>query len=323
MKFALIAILSVFISCSHSSLLKSKVVVAHRGASGYLPEHSLAGVAMSHSWGVDYIEADVVLTKDHHPVVLHDIHLDTTTNVAKKYSKRKRRDGRYYAIDFTLREIKRLKLNERINLKTGKRVFKDRYPKSNVTMRVPTLSEFIELVQGLNKSTKKDVGVYVEMKSPEFHKKHRKDIAKVTIKTLRKYGYDTENSKAILQCFFPPTLKRLKTKFKTKIPLVLLIADNSWKESSVDYDYYLTEKGIKEVHNYVDGLGPWIPQLKSSDIMALSKKYNLKVHAYTHRIDSLPEGVTNSQLLDYLFIEAQVDGVFSDFADNVMKYLEK
>ena len=323
MKFALLAVLSLFISCSHTNPLKGKIVVAHRGASGYLPEHSLAGVAMAHSWGVDYIEADVVLTKDHYPVVLHDIHLDTTTDVAKKYLRRKRRDGRYYAIDFTLKEIKKLRLNERVDLKTGKRVFKDRYPKNNVVMRVPTLSEFIELIQGLNKSTKKDVGIYVEMKSPEFHTKHKKDVAKVTIKTLRKYGYDTENSNAILQCFYPPTLKRLKTKFKTKIPLVFLIADNSWKESSVDYDYYMTEEGIKELHTFIDGLGPWIPQIKKTNLMSLSRKYNLKVHAYTHRIDSLPDGSSSKQLLDFLFLEAKVDGVFSDFGDTVINYLNK
>lgn len=323
MKLALLALLSLLISCSHSRTLKNKVVVAHRGASGYLPEHSFPGIAMAHSWNVDYIEADVVLTKDNEAVVLHDIHLDTTTNVAKRYPRRKRSDGRYYAIDFTLKEIKKLSLNERVNLKTKKKVFESRYPLSNVIMRVPTLKQFIELIQGLNSSTGRDVGIYVEIKSPEFHETHKKDVAKVTINILRKYGYDTNDSKAILQCFYPPTLKILKTTFGTKIPLVLLIAENSWNESSVDYNYYLTEKGIKEISPFIYGLGPWIPQLKKSNLMNLSRKYNLRVHAYTHRVDSLPDGVTNAQLLDYLFIEAQVDGVFSDFGDNVMEYLKK
>jgi glycerophosphoryl diester phosphodiesterase len=319
MKLIFLGLFVLLTSCTHTS---KKIVVAHRGASGYLPEHSLAGVAMSHSWNVDYIEADVVLTKDHQPVVLHDIHLDTTTDVTLKFPKRKRKDGRFYAIDFKLKEIKQLQLNERVNLKTRKRVFKNRYPKNSVGMKVPTLDEFIELVQGLNSSRGVDIGIYVEMKSPEFHFKHNKDIAKVTLNTLRKYGYDTNDSRAILQCFYPPTLKRLKYEFKTKIPLVLLIADNSWKESSVDYDFYFTEQGLDEVREYVYGVGPWIPQLKRPGFVNMVKEKGIKIHAYTHRVDSLPKGMTNIELLDFLFKDLKIDGVFSDFADEVLTYLE-
>ena len=112
------------ISCSSH---RNKVVIAHRGAPGYLPEHTLEGVAMAHAWGVDFVEPDVVLTKDNRAVILHAVHIDTTTNVANIYPKRKRQDGRYYAIDFTLKELKTLTVNERIDLRTGKQVFKMRF----------------------------------------------------------------------------------------------------------------------------------------------------------------------------------------------------
>ena len=104
-------LLAFFITMTDTALATDKIVIAHRGASGYLPEHTLAAKAMAHGMDVDYIEQDVVLTKDGVPVVLHDHYLDTVTDVAKQYPDRKRSDGRYYAIDFTLQEIKSLVLS--------------------------------------------------------------------------------------------------------------------------------------------------------------------------------------------------------------------
>ena len=87
-----------------------KIVIAHRGASGYLPEHTLPAKAMAYAQGADYLEQDLVMTKDDHLVVLHDHYLDRVTDVADRFPDRARKDGRYYAIDFTLDEIKSLKL---------------------------------------------------------------------------------------------------------------------------------------------------------------------------------------------------------------------
>ena len=91
------------------------LVIAHRGASGYLPEHTLAAVSLAYGMGAHFIEQDVVLTNDDQPVVLHDIHLDAVTDVAERFPNRSRRDGRYYALDFTLAEIRTLRVNERID----------------------------------------------------------------------------------------------------------------------------------------------------------------------------------------------------------------
>ena len=99
-----------------------KVVVAHRGASGYLPEHTLAAKALAYAMKPDYIEQDVVMTKDDRLVVLHDHYLDRVTNVAEVFPDRARKDGRYYAIDFTLAEIKQLSVTEGFNVKEGKQV---------------------------------------------------------------------------------------------------------------------------------------------------------------------------------------------------------
>jgi len=86
---------------------QSPLVIAHRGASGYLPEHTLAAVALAHGLGADFIEQDVILTQDNQPVVLHDLTLDATTNVNNLFPGRNRKNGLFYAIDFTLAELKK------------------------------------------------------------------------------------------------------------------------------------------------------------------------------------------------------------------------
>ena len=134
------------------------IIIAHRGASGYLPEHTLAAKALAYCQGADYLEQDVVLTRDDHPVVLHDIHLDTVTNVADVFPDRQRADGRFYAIDFTLAELRQLKASERIDLNTGQAVYPNRFPVGSAAFGVPTLAEEIELVQGLNKTLGRQVG---------------------------------------------------------------------------------------------------------------------------------------------------------------------
>ncbi|MEM7311532.1 MAG: glycerophosphodiester phosphodiesterase, partial [Planctomycetota bacterium] len=179
------------------------LIIAHRGASGYLPEHTLPAVAMAHGLGADYIEQDVVLTKDKHPIVLHDIHLDTVTDVATKFPNRKREDGRYYAIDFELAEIRLLRVNERIDLATGKPVFPGRFPLGKSRFEIPTLAEEIELIQGLNKSTARDVGIYAEVKQPAWHRNAGFEISRIVIQVLKDYGYESKTDRAYLQCFDP------------------------------------------------------------------------------------------------------------------------
>src|SRR5680860_1507634 len=113
-----------------------KVIIAHRGASGYLPEHTLAAKAMAYSMGADYLEQDIVMSKDNVPVVIHDIHLETVTDVAKKFPNRKRKDGKFYVIDFTFEELKQLNVSERFDPKTKKAVFPKRFPTFSSTFKL-------------------------------------------------------------------------------------------------------------------------------------------------------------------------------------------
>ena len=111
----------------------SPTIIAHRGASGYLPEHTLAAKALAYAQGADYLEQDLVLTKDGVPIVQHDVTLDSTTDVASRFPGRQRANGSFYAIDFTLAEVRQLRVLERFNPKTGKACIQDVFPLVSVS----------------------------------------------------------------------------------------------------------------------------------------------------------------------------------------------
>ena len=305
----LLVVLVLLGACSTSHYMK----IAHRGASGYLPEHTLEGAALAHSWDIDFIEPDLVLTKDDHFVVLHDHHLDTTTDVAKKFPRRKRQDGRYYAIDFTLTEIKSLNVYERFDHKTGKPVFPARFKAGASGFQVPTYHEFVTLINELNRTRLKLVGVYPELKKPEFHLKEGKDITAAFVREIER----SASERIIVQSFWPETLKRLRHEFKRSEFLVQLVANNSWGESSADYDKMLSDAGLIEVSKYADAVGVSFGHIMQDEtLVKRAHRAKLKVHVYTHRLDQKYGDLTAGEVLKKAR-ELGVDGVFSDFADQL------
>ena len=310
------------------------IVIAHRGASGYLPEHTLAAKALAYGMGADYIEQDLVLTKDDVPVVLHDIHLDTISNVAVVYPDRAREDGRFYAIDFTFEEIKTLECVERFNPRSGNAVYARRFPKGWSTFRVPSFIEEIELIQGLNKSTGKKVGIYPELKQPAWHRRQGKDISKIVLQILEQYGYTDKSDMVYVQCFEAEELKRIRNVFKSNLKLVQLTGGEGYPTGHSDSELNQLSKKIDEVSQYADGIGPSMKILISGKIANGSVKYSkfveeahrakLVVHPYTLRADALPEGVTSfDQLQQIMLIDSKVDGFFTDFPDQTKNVLLK
>ncbi|MDP5053156.1 MAG: glycerophosphodiester phosphodiesterase [Congregibacter sp.] len=302
------------------------IVIAHRGASAYLPEHTLPAKALAHAMGADFIEQDVVLTRDGTPIVLHDIHLESTTDVAAVFPDRARDDGRFYAIDFSLAEIRSLRAHERRN-PDGTAVFPTRFPAIGGLSGVPTLAEEIALIDGLNHSREHAVGLYVEMKASAFHHSEGQDLPAAVMQVLKQGGWDQRRDLVFLQSFEPQALRYLKYELKTVLPLIQLIAENAWDESgSVDYDAMRTDAGLDTVAEYADGIGPWLMQLylgvdkngnpQLTDLAARARERGLLVHPYTFRADQLPTGISSFEELHRLFFEdLQVDGVFSDFPD--------
>jgi glycerophosphoryl diester phosphodiesterase len=325
MKCNVIALLSIlFLS---GNLLAKPDVIAHRGASGYLPEHTLESLILAYSQGANYIEQDLVLSKDGIPIVLHDIHLETVTDVEQKYPERMREDKRYYAYDFTLQELKTLRVHERQDAE-GKQVFANRY-QGQSDFKIATFEEQILLIEQLNRQFSKQVGLYPEIKSPAWHLAEGIDISAIVLAILRKYDLDDANKPIYVQCFDFSEIKRLRQKLGAKVKLVQLIADPAWEESTTDYNYILSPAGLNEVAKYADGIGPWIPQLfdlqtmRPTHVMATAKRAGLIVHPYTFRKDELPPNISANQSLDILFKVLKVDGIFTDFTDVVVDYLDQ
>lgn len=308
------------------------VVIAHRGASGYLPEHTLEAKAMAHAMGADYIEQDVVLTRDGVPIVLHDIHLEYTTDVEQRYPDRAREDGHYYALDFTLAEIRALRAHERTG-KDGAAAYPSRYPLGQGEFRVPTLREEIELIDGLNRSRAARAGLYIELKAPNWHLAQDYDLATAVLAVLEEAGYAHRPEQVFLQCFDDATLKRLRFELKTPLPLIQLIGESDWGEDTqADYPRMRTAEGLAEIAGYADGIGPWLPHvLEAGDgaalvpggLVAEAHRQGLLVHPYTLRRDDLPHGVENlDDLHRALFVEAGADGAFTDFPDLTRRFID-
>lgn len=322
--FLVPAILLIMTSLYTEALIAKPIVIAHRGASGYLPEHTLESATLAYALGADYIEQDLVLSKDLKLIVLHDIHLETVTNVAVVFPNRAREDGRFYALDFTLAELKSLRVHERTDSDQNQ-VFSHRY-QGQGDFKLATLDEHIELVRNLNRQFDKDVGIYPEIKSPAWHREQGHDISKITVSLLEKYGLNTAHAKVFMQCFDFSESQRLRNELNLKTPLIQLIADNSWNESATDYDFLQTPEGLVEIAKIANGIGPWIPQIidlktgKPSDLLKNAHDAGLQVHPYTFRTEELA-GKDAETVLKLLFDVIGIDGLFTDFTDIVVRYI--
>ncbi len=318
-----------------------KIVVAHRGASGYLPEHTLEAKVLAHAQGADYIEQDVVMTRDDALVVLHDLTLDRVTDVAQHFPGRARSDGAFYAIDFTLAELRQLQVTESPQAES-------RFPAGQSRFGIHTLAEEIELIQGLNHSTGRETGLYVEIKSPWFHHQEGKDAATAILTVLKNYGYNAMTDKVFLQTFDFNELVRIHDELlpamDMAIPLVQLIAQNEWQETFAleagewrpyEYNWMLEAGGMAKLSTYANGVGPSLEMIVTADsapgdihftpLVERAHAAGLQVHPYTFRRDPgrMPAYADNFEELLRLFLdEAGVDGVFTDFPDLARHYLD-
>jgi glycerophosphoryl diester phosphodiesterase len=294
------------------------IVIAHRGASGYLPEHTLVAKALAYGLGADYLEQDVVATRDGQLVVLHDIYLDDVTDVEQRYPARRRSDGRYYVIDFDLAELRELNVAERRRPGTTERVYPRRFSERLPGLRIVSLDEELELVRGLNASTGRDVGIYPEIKDPRWHHENGVDLAKLLLERLGQFGYRTRDARAFVQCFDSLELRRVRAQLGCRLRLVQLVG----REPA--YASLLTRDGLRAVAEYADALGSHYSQLlnvtdraaTASALVADAHAVGLKIHPYTFRRDDLPAYVDDLEQLLTLFLDdIGVDGIFCDHPD--------
>lgn len=286
----------------------AKVVIAHRGASGYLPEHTLPAYALAHGMGADYIEPDLVLTKDGHLICLHDIYLQATTNVEQVFPDRARDDGRWYAADFTLAEIRRLEAEERL---------RDRFPRGKSRFAVPSFVEMIELVQGLNERTGRTAGIYPELKAPAWHRAEGLPMEEALLKVVERYGYLESGAPIFVQSFEEESLRRLRD-LGSELPQVLLMAEVE------QYRKFLSAGGMAGIAAFADGIGPAKTMLeRQPELIGWARDAGLTIHPYTFRADQVPDrhGSHEAELERYLF-GLGVDGVFTDYPDRARAVLD-
>ena len=303
------------VSCVLGSLFAAEttpLIIAHRGASGYLPEHTLAAKALAYAQGADYLEQDIVLSKDGVPIVQHDVTLDSTTDVATRFPGRQRADGSFYAIDFTWAELRQLRVVERFHPKTGKAVYPRRFPSGVGEFRINTFEEEVQFIQGLNRSTGRKVGIYPEVKLAGWHRREGQDISKAVLAVLARHGYVTKADLCYIQSFELEELRRLRGELGWKGRLVLLTGGkSSWTD---------TPEGLRELAQVVDGIGPPLSAVaverNLTGLVARAQAAGLQVHPYTLRNDALPKGFGSGRdYFAFLAREAKVDGLFTDFPD--------
>lgn len=311
-----------------ATLQADPLVIAHRGASGYLPEHTAEAQAMAVGQGADFIEYDVVLSRDGVPVVLHDITLDTVTDVASRHPGRARPDGRFYVIDFDMAELAGLRVLERFDPRSNEPVFPGRFPHRLGEFRIVTLSDAIALVQGLERSTGHSIGIYPEIKRPAWHRQEGRDISRIVLDTLAAAGYGGAGDERLyLQCFDWAETQRIRDELGYQGPLVQLIGRNSWADAAgTDYDALLTDPGLAELAAIVDGIGPFIGLLvdaegSPTDLGTRAATVGLDVHAYTVRADALPDWAPDLATLVDGLVEAGATGLFTDHPDQVLEAL--
>ncbi|WP_244307186.1 glycerophosphodiester phosphodiesterase [Azotobacter salinestris] len=326
------------------------LVIAHRGASGYLPEHTLAAYALAVLQGADYVEPDLVMTRDGHLVARHDNQLDLTTDVAAhpEFAERRRTrsvDGveltGWFSEDFSLAEIKTLRVIERI---PATRPGNARLDKS---LEVPTLQEIIDLVKSLEKSQGRRIGLYPETKHPTHFQHLGLAMEEPLVEILRRNGYHSRHAPVYIQSFEVENLKTLRR--LTPLRLVQLFGsglpyDQQVIGSALSYAQMATPAGLQAIAAYADGVGPdkgyIIPRDANgnlgspSDFVPNAHAAGLAVHPYTFRAENnfLPLALRSSgnptergdlEAEIRAFLDAGIDGLFSDHPDIALRLREQ
>jgi len=261
---------------------KPALIIGHRGASGYLPEHTLEAYKLAIEHGVDFIEPDLVTTRDGHLVVRHEPMLSGTTDVANRPEFAARKTTRkvdgvdtsdWFACDFTLAEIKTLR---------AKQAFADREQSHNGKFEIPTLQQVIDLAKSESARTGRTIGIYPEIKHSTFHAAVGLAMEDRLLDQLKAAGWSEKTSPVIIQSFETANLKYLRG--KTQLRLVQLVdADDVDKDGAIvlaapfdrPYDFVVTgdkrtfkdlvtAEGLTEIKTYADGVGPWKPYLLPS-----------------------------------------------------------
>jgi glycerophosphoryl diester phosphodiesterase len=330
----------------HASVATAPLVIAHRGASGYRPEHTLAAYELAARMGADYIEPDLVTTADGVLVARHEPEIGATTDVAGhlEFADRrttKRIDGLtctgWFSEDFTLAELKTLRATERIpQLRRGNAAYDGRF-------EVPTFAEVLELRERLSRELRREIGVYPETKNPTYFAGLGMPLEPPLVAALEETGLNGADAAVFVQSLETANLRALRGKLRVR--LVQLVdnvgapADLIAAEDPGTYADLTTPAGLAEIATYAECVGPHknLVITRAPDgalsgptaLVADAHAAGLLVHAFTFRNENwfLPPALRSDgadadhgdAFADYeAFLRAGVDGVFSDNPDTAV-----
>jgi glycerophosphoryl diester phosphodiesterase len=331
------------------------LVIGHRGASGYLPEHTLQSYALAIKLGADYVEPDLVATKDGHLIARHEPDITNTTDVRQhpEFADRqttKMVDGfpvtGWFASDFTLAEIKTLRAVQ---------TFPERPQQFNGRFKIPTLEEVIDLVKRESRKRDRRIGIYPETKHPTYHEDLGLALEPRLVRILKRAGWDSRKDPVFIQSFEQSNLKWLNRRIGVRL-VQLVDANDVLPDGSLEYvapfdrpydwtasgdpellartfGFFATDEGLEEISTYADGIGPWKRYIVSTlgagpessrtlapptDLIERAHEHGLLIHTWTFRNEQsrLVSNYGGNPINEYLqFYELGIDGVFSDFPD--------
>ncbi|MDF2388258.1 glycerophosphodiester phosphodiesterase [Nostoc ellipsosporum NOK] len=315
------------------------IVIAHRGASGYRPEHTLAAYELAIALGCDYVEPDLVSTKDGVLIARHENEISETTDVADRpefahLQTTKIIDGEsktgWFTEDFTLAELKTLRAKERIPQLRPQNTAYDGL------LEIPTLQEIIDLVKSRSTESNRTIGIYPETKHPTYFQSIGLSLEEPLLATLQANDYQGANAPVFIQSFEVSNLQYLST--QTDLPLVQLI-----NASGQPYDFVvngdartyadlITTSGLAEISKYAQAIGVHknllLPRdninklLSPTSLATDAHAVSLLVHVWTFRNEDifLPLDFQGNPQGEYeRFFSLGIDGVFSDYPDWVME----
>jgi glycerophosphoryl diester phosphodiesterase len=320
---------------NHGSL-----VIGHRGAAGYRPEHTLSSYELAARMGADFIEPDLVSTKDHALVARHEPEIGGTTDVSSRpeFADRKRTvllDGvsvtGWFTHDFTLAELKTLRAVERLP------AVRQRNTLYNGLFQVPTFQEILDLRIRLSKELDRTIGVYPETKHPTYFRNLGLPLEEPLVAILRRNHLDDKHAPVFVQSFEAVNLRALDQEFKLESPKVFLTsAAGTPFNDPRTYADYLTPAGLADLATFVDGIGPDKVQIipRNADgtlgtptaLVGNAHAAGLVLHPYTFRAENqfLPAELrvgtdpnAYGKAIDeqITFLSTGIDGLFTDQAD--------
>ena len=325
---------------AHGPGTRGPEVFGHRGASGYRPEHTLAAYELAARMGADYLEPDLVATKDHQLVCRHEPEIGGTTDVAKRPEFAARRktvllDGvsvtGWFTEDFTLAELKTLRAVERLPAVRQENTLYDGL------FEVPTLQELLDLRVRLSKELGREIGVIPETKHPTYFRRLGLDLETPLVRTLERNRLNRRGAKVWIQSFEAANLKVLRQNYRVKVNLVFLTsATGSPYHDSRTYAQYLTPAGLRELATYVNGIGPEKSQViprnadatlgSPTSLVRDAHAAGLKVIPYTfraenqflpadYRVGTDPNAYGRAIDEQITFLRTGIDGLFTDQPD--------